>query len=333
MFDSESEDAYGHVAGDTILLVPLPELDAVTEPWLHASTSDGIDAHVTVLVPFLPEDRIDEGVLGELRRAFAGHKAFDLTFQRLGSFPETLYLVPEPEQPFLALTASVYERWPECPPYEGRFPDPVPHLTVVHAKGDDVSEDARRVLEQRLPVQTRATCVDLLCFDGRRWNLRERFPLAGDGVAYRELHMPGRLREPAQDVIRSASAFQRYWDEAHAQMSLPAGMLLPPDVDWTREIVLVVALGPRPTLQYRVYVSLKQDQGGLRVLVQEAQPERNSVQSTALGYPAVLLAVATDITDITFHVQEPVTGYQPTVEQSAARRTAYELWQRTRQGS
>jgi 2'-5' RNA ligase len=176
--DAESEDEYGHVAGDTILLVSLPDLDAVAEPWLHASTSDGVDAHVTVLVPFLPEGRIDEGVLAELRRVFAGHRAFDLTFSRIGRFPETLYLVPEPPEPLIALTAAVYERWPECPPYEGRFPDPVPHLTVVHAKGDDVYEHAGRVLQERLPVHTRATGVDLLCFDGRRWNLRERFPLA-----------------------------------------------------------------------------------------------------------------------------------------------------------
>lgn len=79
--------------------------------------------------------------------------------------------------PLIALTAAVYERWPECPPYEGRFPDPVPHLTVVHANADEVHEEARLALEPQLPVSARVTDAELLCFDGRRWNLRERFPL------------------------------------------------------------------------------------------------------------------------------------------------------------
>lgn len=179
MFDPESEDEYGHAAGDTILLAPLPALDPLVTRWLPHSTSDGIDAHLTVLVPFMPEGEVDGEVLAELRRIFAGHEAFDVTFPRIGRFPETLYLAPEPVRPLNALTAAVFGRWPAYPPYEGRFADPVPHLTVVHAKGDEVYEDARRTLEPQLPVSARVSCVDLLCFDGRRWNLRECFPLPG----------------------------------------------------------------------------------------------------------------------------------------------------------
>jgi len=179
MVDPESDDGYGHGAGDTALLVPVPELDPLVARWLPESTVEGVDAHLTVLVPFLPESRVDEGVLGELRRIFAGHEAFDLAFPRVGRFPGTLYLAPEPTLPLLALTAAVYERWPECPPYEGRFADVVPHLTVVHEKGAEVFEEARMALEPLLPVFARVTDVELLCFDGRRWNLRERFPLGG----------------------------------------------------------------------------------------------------------------------------------------------------------
>jgi 2'-5' RNA ligase len=177
MSESEIHDEPNPAVAGSILLVALPELDAVIEPWRSDSAPDGIDAHMTVLSPFLPEPQIDEEVLAELRSIFRSHQAFDVTFARTGTFPEFLYLAPEPGAPVSALTDSVFERWPEYPPYEGKYEDRTPHLSVVYDRDDEFCEAARIVLEPRLPIHTRVTAVDLLCFDGRRWNLRERFPL------------------------------------------------------------------------------------------------------------------------------------------------------------
>jgi uncharacterized protein (DUF952 family)/2'-5' RNA ligase len=176
VFEPDVPEEFRHAAGDTLLLVALPDLDAVVAPWA-LPVSDGIDAHVTVLTPFLPEARVDEPVLAELRRIFAAHRGFELNFARTSRFPNVLYLVPEPDQPLRALTAAVHERWPECPPYGGEYPDPKPHLTVVFGKDEAEYETVRRDLEPRLPIRTRAEAVDLLGYDGARWNLRERFPL------------------------------------------------------------------------------------------------------------------------------------------------------------
>ena len=179
MAEQTNENEYGHAAGDSILLIPLPELNPHLAPWIEKSSSDGISAHITVLVPFLPEAELTDDVLAELRGIFSGFTAFDVTFQRTARFPEVLYLAPEPDQPVKDMTTAVYERWPQCPPYGGDFEDLTPHTTVVHvAETEAEYDEAARLLAALLPLRTWATAVHLLVFDGGRWNLRERFLLA-----------------------------------------------------------------------------------------------------------------------------------------------------------
>ncbi|GLZ80336.1 hypothetical protein Afil01_51430 [Actinorhabdospora filicis] len=173
-----SEDQPGYRAGDTALLISLPEAHEVIGPWVAETGSAGVDAHVTVLVPFLDAGEIDDGVLAELRGLFAAHPAFELSFAGFGRFPGVLYLVPEPAGPVHALTTAVVSRWPQCPPYGGIFDEVVPHLTVVHGRDDATRAAAEAALEARLPVRARAEAVDLLVFDGERWRPRARFPLA-----------------------------------------------------------------------------------------------------------------------------------------------------------
>jgi 2'-5' RNA ligase superfamily len=178
--DSDSEIQFESVAGESALLMRLPDLDRHLAPWIGKWPDDGITTHVTVLVPFLPEAEISGDVLADLRGIFAGFAAHDLTFARTARFPTVLYLVPEPDQPIREMIAAVYARWPQCPPYGGAFDDPTPHATVVHDGTEVEFEEAERVLETTLPLRTRAAAVDLLIYDGSRWNLRERFPLAAD---------------------------------------------------------------------------------------------------------------------------------------------------------
>lgn len=157
------------------LLIPLPELDDELAPWLARTAADGIGAHLTVLMPFLPEAGITGEVFAALRGIFEGFAAFDVAFTKTARFPEVLYLVPEPDRPVREMTSAVWARWPQCPPYGGGIDDPVPHTTVVYARPEAEYEQARRVLEPRLPLRTRAAAAELVVFDGGHWNLRERF--------------------------------------------------------------------------------------------------------------------------------------------------------------
>ncbi|WP_218004474.1 2'-5' RNA ligase family protein [Microtetraspora niveoalba] len=163
--------------GETSLIVRTPEAEPIVSRWrerFDPSAAYGVPAHVTVLYPFLEYARIDAAVVAELRELFSGHAAFESRLARCGRFPGILYLVPEPEERFVALTEAVAARWPEAPPYRGQFDEVIPHLTV--ADGDDLDTIEREVAA-RLPVVVRALSVSLEVFDGERWRQEAEFPL------------------------------------------------------------------------------------------------------------------------------------------------------------
>lgn len=92
----------------------------------------GVPAHVTIMFPFLPPARLDDGVLAALGEVFAAAPAFEVRFTRVGWFGEdSVWWAPEPAEPFVALTAAVAERF-DLQPYEGAYDAVVPHLTVGH---------------------------------------------------------------------------------------------------------------------------------------------------------------------------------------------------------
>jgi hypothetical protein len=113
-------------------------------------------AHVTLLSPFADEAELTPGLVGELRDFFADVVPFPFSLREVCAFPGgTVYLPPEPAAPFRALTHSLFQRFPEYPPYGGEFDDVVPHLSVPLPEGE--SEDSVRFeLGPRLPVSSYA---------------------------------------------------------------------------------------------------------------------------------------------------------------------------------
>src|SRR5262249_30316489 len=95
------------------------------------SAAAGVPAHVTVLYPFVPPSKLTSSILRTLTELFAAVAPFRAKFSRIRRFPGALYLAPVPATPFRRLTQLVHERFPDTPPYEGRFADVVPHLTVA----------------------------------------------------------------------------------------------------------------------------------------------------------------------------------------------------------
>ena len=125
-------------AGETALIATIPEAEPLVGALRRrydSSADAGIPAHVTVLYPFLEESRIDAGVIGALTEVLGAHEPFEVRFTHCGRFPDALFLAPEPVGPFRALTESVFGRWPETPPYAGKFTEVVPHLTVAYTHG------------------------------------------------------------------------------------------------------------------------------------------------------------------------------------------------------
>jgi hypothetical protein len=91
------------------------------------------------------------------------------------------------------------------------------------------------------------------------------------------------LAEPERRVIRSAQA----WHEAWARINtyrMPAPP--PPEVDFEREMVVLVALGPKPTAGHAVEVVAVEREGGfLRVRARVSEPGPGTDQAQVITHP------------------------------------------------
>ncbi len=170
-------------ATESALIVSVPAAEPVVgllRSRLDTSAPLGVPAHITVLYPFLAPGLLDDEVMGELGRLFGRVDAFDLSLTRVGWFAtEVVYLVPEPQSVFKALTAMVADRWPDWPPYGGVHPDPIPHLTVGDDEDYASMVEAASAVEPLLPVETTVTEIELIAGDATpgSWKRLATFPL------------------------------------------------------------------------------------------------------------------------------------------------------------
>jgi hypothetical protein len=135
---------------------------------------------VTLLYPFVDSAEVTAGVLRDVGRVVADVDRFEVTFRsvaRLAGSPTTLYLVPEPAEPFAALTRALVAAFPAYPPYGGRYEEIVPHLTVATADAETLAAVAADV-SASLPLSAPVVEAWLMQYDERgRWHLRRRLPL------------------------------------------------------------------------------------------------------------------------------------------------------------
>ena len=169
---------------NSALIVPVPEAEPLVHAWrarYDPSAAMGVPAHITLLVPFLPPDRIDGQVVEELRSFFAGAAPFSFRLARLARFPEVLYLAPEPDVPFTQLITALARRYPETPPYGGAFEEVIPHLTIAHSTEPGVLDDIANALAGFAPIKAFATEAWLLEQDQNGyWRMRYHFPLGAE---------------------------------------------------------------------------------------------------------------------------------------------------------
>jgi hypothetical protein len=135
---------------------------------------------VTVLFPFVPAQDVDDGVLRRVAEVVARVPAFRHAFRRTAWFGDrVVWPAPDDPGPFRDLTHRVWAAFPQHPPFQGAFPDVVPHLTVGHEHPVEILAAAVTEVRRRLPVEGTATEVVLLAQGepGGRWHRRAAFPL------------------------------------------------------------------------------------------------------------------------------------------------------------
>ena len=126
----------------------------------------GVPAHITTLFPFRSPEGIDAGITDRLKSCFRACEPFDFELVAIKRFPSLIYLAPDPADPLKTLTKAVWEAFPEHPPYEGEYPDIIPHLTVAQEKDEEllgrIESDFEIVAKQFLPLSAKATEVALI---------------------------------------------------------------------------------------------------------------------------------------------------------------------------
>jgi len=169
------------------LVVLVPEAESVVKPFrdrYDPSAATGMPAHVTLLYPFKRSNEVDEKVLHELRHCFTRFAPIGFSLSSVRRFPEVLYLAPEPDEPFRQLTLAIWDCYPEVPPYGGKWPEIVPHLSIAWLKDeqrlDQVAGDFVEASREQLPIRATASDVALMDTHSGRWQIRTRFQL-GDG--------------------------------------------------------------------------------------------------------------------------------------------------------
>lgn len=148
------------------------------------SAREGLGAHITILFPFIPPRALSSDTMLILERLFSKHCRFNYSLPRVGRFPGTAYLEPEPCEPFIELTRMIVRHFPQYPPYEGAFSQIVPHLTVCDsgaAAAQEIEHQLHDLLLARGPIHATCAEVELLQNVGGRWSRRRVFKLSHAG--------------------------------------------------------------------------------------------------------------------------------------------------------
>jgi 2'-5' RNA ligase len=170
---------------ESALVVLAPAAEAVAQPVrdrYDPSAAAGMPAHITLLFPFKAPDEIDDITLATLRDCFARFEPIRFSLGTIKRFPtEVLYLAPEPDEPFRQLTRAIWKLFPDTPPYGGKWPDIIPHLSLAWLADDarltEVADDFARASAGKLPIAAIASEVALMDNRSGRWNVEATFRL------------------------------------------------------------------------------------------------------------------------------------------------------------
>ncbi len=152
-------------------MVPVPAVDAAMGTMLSVKPVQ-LPSHVTVLYPFLSPRHLDSSVRTALDGITESVDTFEFQLTRVNQFPRVTYIEVVPTQPFVDLTQSVVSRFPSHPPYAGKFPTIIPHVTLRTAAPLALVEGA---LKPKLPITAVADQMWLMTRSTSGWSLDQRF--------------------------------------------------------------------------------------------------------------------------------------------------------------
>ncbi len=184
--ERQGAPAAAQLESAVVVLVDVPALDAIYRDAYPAFVELGIPLHVTLLYPFVPPLEVN-AALPLLREVLARHERFHFSLTDVGTFPNAVWVAPEPAAPFRALTEAIEVAFPEYPHWGGRFAEVIPHMTLAdqidEAQLESTLARLRPRVEPLLPLTVVADEASVLAerADGH-WVVAARLPL-GTGVS------------------------------------------------------------------------------------------------------------------------------------------------------
>jgi hypothetical protein len=163
------------------LLIPVPEVEpfvAICRQQLDPASRRGIPAHVTVLFPFVPPQSLDAGTIESVARLVSTVDRFEFTFLSTSWFDDrVLYLAPSPDEGFRTITQLLESAFPQYRPYEGKYDQPTPHLTIGDGAPLLELQRAEEALRPLVPLKAAAKELWLMAggMGPKSWTVRERF--------------------------------------------------------------------------------------------------------------------------------------------------------------
>ena len=155
--------------GKTLLaIVPPPDICGFADHYRKLympDTMERIEPHITVVIPFVPFDELDEA-LPKLQKVLQRCPPRALAIRGFATFPKEriLYLYLAHPERVLSLYRDIFEEFPQYPAFEGKHKNIIPHLTVgVFEDPDELQRAYAPLSEQRLFIGWDVEYLSVLC--------------------------------------------------------------------------------------------------------------------------------------------------------------------------
>ena len=149
------------------------------EPDFDLSRTADVQAHITVLGPFVPLEDCDGGLVAELAAFFLAQPSFSYTLREVCTFPGVVvYLSPEPQSAFCSLIDATAKQYPSYPPYGGQFDEVIPHMTVGPLWSVQMEDRLIQAATEAVPIHSVAREVRLIYNAPKRFETIAVFPLS-----------------------------------------------------------------------------------------------------------------------------------------------------------
>lgn len=143
----------------------------------------GVPPHITLTFPFVPVAQLDDDVLMRLGDLWSTFPEFEHALVDTAWFgDDVLWLATDGDVVVRSMTDAVTKAFPQHPPYEGKFADVVPHLTIAERGSPASMHTAEAEVRSVLPIQIRTQTVTLLAErSSGMWVRRTSFALKQAG--------------------------------------------------------------------------------------------------------------------------------------------------------